>query len=121
MNSSGKFFKLSTNSQYKEVTKFNVERHTLERCTSENFHNGLGIDLCLSVDRPKIGSILESLKPVDLDSVLNDADDQDDDDDDNDDQEDQSLYGSVQRPRLVLSGPYHFEVNSHLKKNWKIC
>lgn len=89
--------------KYIEVTDFNVDRRKYHNCTSSNFHNGLGIDLCLSVDRPSQGSLWDALKPVDFDRVLNNLDDEDDDDD-------QTIYGNANRPRLILSGPYHLEV-----------
>ncbi|RMZ98203.1 hypothetical protein BpHYR1_038056, partial [Brachionus plicatilis] len=62
----GKFYKLS-NGQYNEVKQFNVDRRTYQNCTSSNFHNGLGIDLCFSIDRPRQGSVWDALKPVDFD------------------------------------------------------
>ena len=70
----------------------------------------------MSIDRPKLGSLRESLKPVDFDRVLNNFSDEDGDDDDDDD-DNENVYGSVNRPKLVLSGPYHYEVHYYFQEN----
>jgi ABC-type Zn2+ transport system substrate-binding protein/surface adhesin len=76
--------------------------------------------------------LIEALKPVDLDRVLADSDDDaddinddddeddeddhdhghdDDDDDDDDHDHKQNIYGKFNRPKITLSGPYHYQIN----------
>ena len=105
---SGKFYKLGKNSQYSEVTKFDVERYELDKCTSPKFYSTIGIELCASVKRPKVGSLFDALRPVDIEKNLNFLDEEDNDDDNDDDDDDEN--DGVKRPRLTLSGPYHYEV-----------
>lgn len=67
--------------------------------------------MCLSIDRPRQGSLFDALRPVDFDRVLNNFNDQDDEETDDDDEEEEIIYGNANRPKLVLSGPYHYEVS----------
>jgi hypothetical protein len=85
--------------KYQEVTGFTVEQHKVDRCTSERFRNALGIDMCLKFNRPVLGPILEVIKPVDVDSIM------DEDEIDNDDEDE-----LIKRPMLPFAGPYHYEV-----------
>jgi hypothetical protein len=86
--------------KYQEVTDFSVEQHKVDRCTSERFRNALGIDMCVKFNRPVLGPILEVIKPVDVDSIM------DEDEIDNDDEDE-----LIKRPMLPFAGPYHYEVN----------
>lgn len=80
-------------------------------CTSERFHENVGLDVCLSAQRPEFRSlrnIIQSIRDRENDmDVLEDDDDfdfgaQDDDDEDND--------NDVDRPMVTLVGPYKYEV-----------
>jgi hypothetical protein len=97
---------LGKNSQYKEVTEFTVEQYKYEKCTSDKFSAAFGIEACLKFNRPLIGSLFESLKPIDVDQILSD----DAEDDDEDDDDDEKVNDLAKRPRFSLSGPYHYEV-----------
>jgi len=87
-----------TNGKYQEVTDFSVDQYKLDRCTSERFRNAVGIDVCLKFNRPVLGPILEVIKPIDMDSILDEEIDSDDEDE------------LTNRPMLPFAGPYHYEV-----------
>ena len=99
---------MGKNSQYTEITRFDVEQHTYDKCMPSKYVTAMGIEWCLKFNRPMVGSLVEALKPVDLDSMI--ADEMDDDDHDHDDHEDHDHDDLVKRPMLTLSGPYHYEV-----------
>lgn len=117
---------MGSNNKYTEINDFTVEAKKIERCTSSKFHIATGIDLCLSVSRPQVGgSLIKALQPVDLDTLLeddeednvddheddnDDHDDDHDDDDDDDDEKEKKAYNGFNRPKLTLSGPYHYHV-----------
>ena len=86
------------------MTQFTVEQYKIDKCTSARYNAAFGIEWCLNVNRPLIGSLFEALKPIDLDQVIADQELEDDDDID---EEDNDL---AKRPRFTLSGPYHYEV-----------
>ena len=101
------------------MTQFKVEQRKYDNCTSEKFRSAFGVDLCLSYNRPKLGAgLFDLLKPVNLDRVMaseysddysdDDEDDEEADEDQND--EDEEIYGGLDRPRLSLAGPYHYQV-----------
>jgi hypothetical protein len=120
---------LGANNQYKEITQFTVEQKRYANCTSSNFRSSFGVDLCLSFNRPRLGgSLFELLKPVDLDRVLageysddysneNEAEEKNHDghDHEDDDDDDEELYGNLDRPKVTLSGPYHYQVRFFFK------
>lgn len=118
----GKFFKLAANSEYKEVTKFSVEQRQKSLCTSDNFKTSVGVQLCLSVQRPKIGSLKNLIWPeanpvdetMDDDEDDDDNEENDDDDEDDDDDEQENIDKNITRPRMTLSGPYSYEVCIYL-------
>ena len=89
------------------MTEFTVEQYKYEKCTSEKHNAAFGIEWCLKFNRPVVGSLFESLKPVDIDQILADEMEDDDDDDDEDDEKDNDL---AKRPRISLSGPYRYEI-----------
>ena len=109
----GKFYKLAAKSEYKEVTKFSVEQRQVDKCTTDNFKSSVGVQFCLSVKRPKAGSLKNLIwpeqSPVEVDDD-DDEDDEDDEDEDDDDDEDENVDKNIKRPRLTLSGPYSYEV-----------
>ena len=105
---SGKFYKLSANSEYKEVTQFKTERKEYKVCNSDRFKTTVGVELCLSVQRPKFGEVLEILKQR-RQGDLEDEFESYYEDMENDD-EDENDVDNVKRPRLTLAGPYHYEV-----------
>lgn len=110
---------MSANNQYKEITQFSVEQKRFENCTSSNFHNAFGVDLCLTFNRPKLGaSLFELLKPADLDSVLANQDD-DDEEEEQENEDRDEIYGNLNRPKITLSGPYHYQVNVYFMTFWK--
>lgn len=100
---SGRFYKLVSNKDYREITQFEDQSYTSDRCTSGNFLESVGVDLCVSVKRPSSGTLLSILKPDNDDASIIDNDDQDDDNDDDDNDDDI-------KPRFILAGPYHYEI-----------
>ena len=103
----GRFYKLTKDSQYQEVTKFSVEQHQADECTTDNFMTSVGVQLCLSIRRPKVGSVKNLIWPEQnpIEASIEDDEDENDDDDD-----DKDVDKNIRRPRLTLSGPYSYEV-----------
>lgn len=109
----GKFYKLTSSSEYKEVTKFSVEQYQANKCTSDKFTTSVGVQLCMSIQRPKVGSLKNLLWPEQnpMEAAADDDDDDDEKDDDDDDDDDQDEADKkFKRPRLTLSGPYSYQV-----------
>jgi hypothetical protein len=102
---SGRFYKLVGNNQYQEVKSFSVPTHELAKCTSDNFLNSFGVNICFSVKRPAVGDLREVFRSPDLNDPTKLFDSEDDDDEDHDHDDDEP-----QRPRLSLSGPYHYDL-----------
>lgn len=116
---SGRFSKLSSGNKYVEINDFKTDRIKYEKCTSPNFHKSIGFDFCLTVQRPDVGGFVEVLKTLDLSNSFRPYEDDDDDDDEDDhdhdndgeadhDSNDHEEY--YKRPKLTLSGPYHYNV-----------
>lgn len=97
---------MGKNSQYKEVKEFTVEQYKYEKCTSDKFSAAFGIEACLKFNRPLVGSLFDSFKPIDVDQIL--ADEAEDDNEEDDD--DEKVNDLAKRPRFSLSGPYRYEV-----------
>jgi hypothetical protein len=98
---------LGANSQYVKVTQFKTEEKQYVKCNSEQFKTNVGIDFCLSVQRPKFGKLRDILKQRrqgDLEEDFNDYYEDMKEDGGDDDEE------TVKRPQLILAGPYHYEV-----------
>lgn len=91
------------NSQYQEVKEFTVDQTKVDACTSDRFRTAFGVDFCVKLNRPVLGPILEIIKPIDFDSIIDEDMDEDDEEED-----------SIRRPMLPFAGPYHYEVNRHL-------
>jgi hypothetical protein len=112
----GRFYKLTANSQYKEITDFKVPTYTKDKCTSESFRTSVGVDLCLKISRPEVGTLrnlLVSEEEPEMNLIANLDDDDDAEDGDDEDEEEEEEYASEesqQRPKFTLSGPYSYEV-----------
>ena len=95
---SGRFYKLSTNSQYREIRDFKTEQVNYDGCTTERFETAFGVNLCLTVQRPKLG-VRESFRYLfleDIEQVMSEDDGLNEDEYDNDGQ-------SLKRPSLLLT------------------
>ncbi len=101
---------MGKNSEYREITQFDVEQHKYDKCMSSKAQSIMGIEWCLQFNRPVVGSLMDALKPIDLDKVIADENEDDDAENYNDDDEKEL----VKRPMFMLSGPYHYEVFNNL-------
>ncbi len=113
---------MGSQSNYIEIENFKIPTKIKNICTSSNFHDHIGLDLCFALKRPSfrgIKDIAKSLNNRDNDmDVLEDDDDFDFDqqDDDDDDDEDDN---NVERPMIRLAGPFRYEVDFFLYKREK--
>jgi len=99
---------LSSNSQYREVKNFKIEQVNYDSCTSQRFETAFGVNLCLTVQRPKV-SIRESFRYLFLEDIEESmSEDEDEDEHNANDGHDHSQL--LMRPSLLLSGPYRYQV-----------
>ncbi len=106
----GQFYKLDKN-LYQKVTKFKTARTTYTKCNTDTFQATFGgLQLCLSADRPELGSVSKILKfrragdlEEDFQAYYEDLSDDGEFEADNKD--------NTKRPMIFLAGPYHFEVS----------
>ena len=86
--------------KYQEVKEFKIAQNRFDECTKDRFRAAFGVDVCIRMNRPVVGSILDIIRPIDFDSIM-DLSMSDDSDE----------MQSIRRPMLPFSGPYRYEVN----------
>lgn len=107
---------MSSNSQYREVKDFKIEQVNYDSCTSERFETAFGVNLCLTVQRPKV-SIRESMRYLfleDIEQTMSEDDGLDEDEYSHDANDGHDHSQSLLRPSLLLSGPYRYQVTNCL-------
>ena len=94
---------MSTNSVYRSVDNFKTTQTSYESCRNRVLTEKAldGVHFCLSVKRPE-AQIKESLNYLfvdDFEQLMGVAQ-----------ENDEESIQSIQRPSLLLAGPYHYEV-----------
>ena len=84
---------------YVPVDNFKINQVKYESCNSKTtLQNAFGVYLCLSVQRPEV-SMMDSFRYLFVEDIERTMIDEDDE-----------YEQSLDRPSLLLSGPYHYEV-----------